>query len=76
MMKAEGRINPGSGFLCIDATQRIAYHFSVPLYHCISLYITSLYHCITVYHCISLYITGVYTVCIQQHHSAYNCITV
>ena len=66
MMKAEGRINPGSGFLCIDATQRIAYHFSVPLYHCISLL------CITV----SLYITGVYTVCIQQHHSAYNCITV
>ena len=66
MMKAWGRINPGSGSLCIDATQCIAYHFSV--YHCI-------YHCMTVYYSISLYIyiaVWLYDciLCCTQHLSA------
>ena len=50
--KAECRINPGSGFLCIDATQRIAYQF-LRVSLCMCLFVSL---CINVNHCMSLYL--------------------
>ena len=79
-MKAEGRINPGSGFLCIDATQRIAYHFSVPLYITVYHFSVSLYHCISLefilyeYNNTTVHITVSPYDCISLH-SAYHSIT-
>ena len=76
--KTECRINPGSGFLCIDATQRIAYQFlRVSLCMClfVSLCITVyLFICITVYQCKSFYLIVLLYVHKTQYHPEYHCI--